>query len=190
MATKKKAVETTQDAFRGTLLKLVGLDFEVKLDDGQNYARVRHPKATQYSNDTVAYTKVHFRDFQDRVEVDGKRVAKSEILDRTVAATLNDIESAERHAEYVRREAERRQVQYDALMASGVADAAKGFTWNRGKYGSANGLHFGDDREGFKATLEREQDAVTLTIRVADQHLPAIAAALKAATKARVKTAA
>jgi hypothetical protein len=179
MATKKKVVETTEDAFRSALFRLVGLDFQVILEG--NVALVRHPQAKQYTK--VGRTRVQFRDFQDRVEVDSKRVAKSEILDRTVAASLADIEAAQRQVEFNLRQAARREEQYTALVESGVAQAAKGMTWNRGKYGSGEGLIA--QSEGFKALLTKDSDGtINLAIEVQNGKLPAIAAALKAARKA------
>jgi hypothetical protein len=188
MATKKKVVETTEEAYRGALLKLVSLDFEVKLDDGQNYARVRHPQARQYEDrgEHVSYTKVHFRDFQDRVEVDGKRVAKGEILDRTIHASLVDIENAQKQVAYALQQAGRRHAQYEAMVAAGLDSAAKGMAYAK-KYTSVgdrlrleNGdaiitLTQGDSGE--------ERERIVLTISAANGALPALAAALKAARK-------
>lgn len=189
MATKKKETVSTQDAFRQALLNLARLDFEVRLDDGQQYARVRHPLALAYlgRGETVSFTKVHFRDFQDRVEVDGKRVAKTEILDRTVAATLMDIEKAQRAQEYAEQQATKRDEQYAALIEAGVDSAAKGMPFAK-KYATvADRLRL--ETEGSIITLQKgdtgdERDRIILTISAANGSLPVVAAALKAARKA------
>lgn len=134
MATKKSSL-TAEQAYRGALVNLALTGFQVTVAENPYTARILHPLAATLPPGTdVSTTKLVFQQYQDRVEVDGKRVALGEVISRAMQASLADVEQAQRGLEHKRKVEVEKTVQYEHLAAAGFEKALKGFAFTGGKY--------------------------------------------------------
>jgi hypothetical protein len=180
MATKKQSL-TAEQAFKGALVNLAQLGFDVQLEREGTVARIKHPLAARYED--VGTTKVLYSSYKDRVEVDGKRVALGEIISRAVEASLRDVEQAQRQVEHTAKLAVKKGERYEALVAAGIDKAARGMAYAKKYSVTADRLVAKSD--GLEIILEPgdRDETVVLTVTAKNGSLGALAKALTAARK-------
>lgn len=180
MATKKSSL-TAEQAFKGALVNLAQLGFEVQLEREGTVARIKHPLASQYEH--VDNIKVLYSSYKDRVEVDGKRVALGEIISRAVEASLVGVQRAEKLAEHVRSQYVRKGERYEALVAAGVDKAARGMAYGKKYATTADRLVAKSENLDIVLEPGDRDETIVLTITAKNGSLGALAKALTAARK-------
>lgn len=184
MATKKLTL-TPEQAYRKALLNLADLGFAVDVQKAGDMARIRHPLAATLPPGTeVETTKILYSSYKERIEVDGKRVALGEVLDRAVAASLGDVNQARNGLEYARKQGEKKTERYEAFCAAGLDTAAKGMPYAK-KYSTiADRLVAEGDGLTVQLEAENTEKPLVLTITAHNGSVAALVAALKAVRKA------
>jgi ribosomal protein S18 acetylase RimI-like enzyme len=180
MATKKQSL-TAEQAFKGALVNLAQLGFEVQLEREGTVARIKHPLAARYEH--VDQTKVLYSSYKDRVEVDGKRVALGEIISRAVEASLRDVEQAQKQVEHTAKLAVKKGERYEALLAAGVDKAARGMAFGKKYATTADRLVAKSENLDIVLEPGDRDETIVLTITAKNGSLGALAKALTAARK-------